>query len=492
MSGKYVFLFSYFRASMTGDQNNASKRHRLVGKQSTKRPASKVDVAATPSSKRFRISDECQRSAAELQFDTPKPVVLGLWLFRADVQHLSATHGDDLASVGNELIRETTVEEQNALMVAPSTPSDVEEIVCDEYAPAPVPPPQQEILSGNLLVPPRVDLADLLGYSANVVLAEDNTAASLQNLGNTCYLNATLHALARLPALRNWCSQHQQHCQWADGASGICALCDLAWDVAHITVNPDATPMAPRTAQHRSRWNANMFQGNDQEDANEALDILMQACDSVDVRAAEFFGGDALNVHCVETSTRNTTPFWKVFGGIQCSTTKCEHCTSTITTYAIEHALSLSIPMTPTTVERLLANHLSCERLRDREDHCTVCDPHNQHDGRRTKHTEMLRWPRVLLLQLKRWEVISQRPFVRRKNSVRIHFETILPVSPEVPPFHLRAVVVHHGAAGGGHYTSYVNPSNNLWYHCDDRVSPRQCNIREVLNAEAYMLFYEQ
>ena len=79
-----------------------------------------------------------------------------------------------------------------------------------------------------------------------------------------------------------------------------------------------------------------------------------------------------------------------------------------------------------------------------------------------------------------------------QKNSTPVHFEMLLPVDRAVTPYSLRAVVVHHGNVGVGHYTAYVRSFDNFWYHCDDDEQPRQVNIGEVLQAEAYMLFYER
>ena len=99
----------------------------------------------------------------------------------------------------------------------------------------------------------------------------------------------------------------------------------------------------------------------------------------------------------------------------------------------------------------------------------------------------------MLLLHFKRWEVISYVPFQREKIYTKVGFETLLPVAPDVPLYHLRAVVVHHGGAGAGHYTSFVRAADNNWYHCDDCSSqaPRKTTLAEVLQAEAYMLVYE-
>lgn len=69
----------------------------------------------------------------------------------------------------------------------------------------------------------------------------------------------------------------------------------------------------------------------------------------------------------------------------------------------------------------------------------------------------------------------------------------------------LQSVIVHHGSADGGHYTTYRRLSTldrsvaaqgllsdriNSWVHVsDDEVMP--VTVDEVLNSEAYLLFYQ-
>lgn len=52
----------------------------------------------------------------------------------------------------------------------------------------------------------EIDVAALLGYTRALpdLLIHAGTTP-LRNAGNTCYLNALLHSLARVPSLRSWC-----------------------------------------------------------------------------------------------------------------------------------------------------------------------------------------------------------------------------------------------------------------------------------------------
>jgi ubiquitin C-terminal hydrolase len=187
-------------------------------------------------------------------------------------------------------------------------------------------------------------------------------------------------------------------------------------------------------------------------------------------------------------SVRHSTPFWKAFGGIHCSATICKACGLSAPQYEMWHSLSVALPAAPTELEQVLANHWGREPLLCDNDRCEACSVPHQRD----KDVQLVTWPQVLVVHLKRWVVISMVPFVQEKVETKIDFETILPVAVGQPPYHLRGVVVHSGDPGGGHYTAYARAPNNFWYFCDDWVKPRLAGVDEVLAAEAYMLFYEK
>ena len=113
-------------------------------------------------------------------------------------------------------------------------------------------------------------------------------------------------------------------------------------------------------------------------------------------------------------------------------------------------------------------------------------------EGRRVKSDTLSRWPAVLVVHLKRWDVVSLDPFIRRKVPTMVSYETLLVVDVNQPAYHLRGVVEHHGDAGGGHYTSIVRAPDNFWYRCDDEQSPERVPTASALNAQAMVLVYER
>ncbi len=333
-----------------------------------------------------------------------------------------------------------------------------------------------------------LDLCEVLGYREDSGDQIDNVSSSLRNLGNTCYLNALLHVFARVPSLQRWCATHQERFRGDSTHVPGCALCGMALDLSYLTANVDNAPLSPVTVRQRGVWSYGRLDNVEQHDAHDAFCLLVDACEEVDARCARALGLPPILKNGGTNSVRYSTPFWKAFGGIHLSTTICKACGHRAPQYEMWHSLSLALPAAPTTLEQVLANHWGTEPLQCENDRCDECNTAQQ----REKDVQLVRWPQVLVVHLKRWDVISMAPFVQQKVPTKIHFEVILPVEVRRPPYYLRGVVVHHGGAGIGHYFAYVRAPDNFWYLCDDWRRPRLVSVDEVLAAEAYMLFYEQ
>ena len=75
----------------------------------------------------------------------------------------------------------------------------------------------------------------LYGASLRPYICEDKVSCSLRNLGNTCYLNALIHVLTRIPFFRQWCFEHQETIMGSEHKSENCALCTLAYDLSCVS-----------------------------------------------------------------------------------------------------------------------------------------------------------------------------------------------------------------------------------------------------------------
>merc|ERR1712187_1099888 len=73
---------------------------------------------------------------------------------------------------------------------------------------------------------PVLDAEQILGYSTMIGIPQDRRVARLRNLGNTCYLNATLNALSSIPSVARWaCGHERAQREVQRHNSERCALC---------------------------------------------------------------------------------------------------------------------------------------------------------------------------------------------------------------------------------------------------------------------------
>ncbi|XP_069120295.1 ubiquitin carboxyl-terminal hydrolase 20-like [Argopecten irradians] len=113
------------------------------------------------------------------------------------------------------------------------------------------------------------------------------------------------------------------------------------------------------------------------------------------------------------------------------------------------------------------------------------------------KYSKVLELPEILCVHLKRF----RHEFYSSKISSYVAFPldgldmkpyTHKDCKSEVMTYDLVAVICHHGTAGAGHYTAYcLNYTNEQWYEFDDQYVT-EVDINQVINCEAYVLFYRK
>ncbi len=149
------------------------------------------------------------------------------------------------------------------------------------------------------------------------IAALDNTTPlpcqgqrGLLNLGQTCFLNATLQALLHNPLLRNYFLGDKHNPRWCKNKED-CACCDLDRLFA-ATHTPPSQPAFGPTALLATTWRAaGSLAGYAQQDAHECLIALLNAAH------ASARGSTLLKCNCIVHST---------FGGLLQSDMRCPRC----------------------------------------------------------------------------------------------------------------------------------------------------------------------
>ncbi|OQV22134.1 Glutamyl-tRNA(Gln) amidotransferase subunit B, mitochondrial [Hypsibius exemplaris] len=309
--------------------------------------------------------------------------------------------------------------------------------------------------------------------------------AGLRNVGNTCFLNATLQCLAYTPPLHNFfrTDNHSKTCR----ISGYCINCKLEQVLLEMVRTRNAV-ISPYAIYNNIKAFAKTLSVGRQEDAHEFLRFVIEAMRNTALRAT------GLEISKLDTYTQETTFASRIFGGFYRSRVICLTCKQASITY--EPYLDVPVDIAKVgSLEEALRHYVRPEQLAHPDNYyaCEQC----KKSCPATKQVTIHKAPACLTFQLKRFHYNHFSTF--SKIDKPINFPEELDMKPFMSPgevetprvmYRLYAVLVHSGSsAHSGHYYSFVKSAGNTWYRMDDTtVSPS--GVANVLAQRAYLLFY--
>ncbi|XP_043352494.1 ubiquitin carboxyl-terminal hydrolase 36 isoform X1 [Dermochelys coriacea] len=266
--------------------------------------------------------------------------------------------------------------------------------------------------------------------------------AGLHNLGNTCFLNATVQCLTYTPPLANYLlsKEHSRSCH----QGGFCMMCIMQNHMIQAFAN-SGNAIKPVSFIRDLKKIARHFRFGSQEDAHEFLrytiDAMQKAC---------------LNGYTkLDRQTQATTLVHQIFGGYLRSRVKCSVCKSVSDTYDPYLDVALEIRQAANIV-RALELFVRPDMLSGENAYmCAKC----KRKVPATKRFTIHRASNVLTLSLKRFanfsggkitkdvgypEFLNIRPYMSQSNGDPVMYG-------------LYAVLVHSGySCHAGHYYCYV------------------------------------
>jgi hypothetical protein len=345
------------------------------------------------------------------------------------------------------------------------------------------PAPTHEVSMQHLTQDPDTCITSVLAPNLlDAHLGSGTWLCGQQNAGNTCYANSLLLAVAAVPLLRRWTQLHAaRHVE----PRAYCVLCSCADDIQNLASSEIRRCVLPRIVRDRGLW-CPAFNNSRQQDVCEFWKCLKEACDRAEV---EEYTSLTLDEVPDGSAVLYTTPYWKLCCLQGYDKTACKHCNSSIVTHWVLDMLQLDIvPGRGVDLASCLENYVRTTELQT-DDRCECC----RRTGNRTKQTCIRQWPPVLCVQLKRW-IPGPLPGTYIKEDRPVTKNDILRNLGNDPrnSYSLCSAVVHHGDAGGGHYTTvFQDLATGVWREGNDAyVSLCDASNVERLLSKAFLLFY--
>ncbi|KAK4549510.1 hypothetical protein LTR36_006507 [Oleoguttula mirabilis] len=373
----------------------------------------------------------------------------------------------------------------------------------------------------------------------------------LVNFGNTCYMNSTLQALSATPPLSVFFMDDAFRAQlqrdsWK-GSKGV--LAEFYANLIRSLWKGDVECIRPTTFRNFCKRLNNAFNNDDQQDAKEYLDFLL---DQLHEDLNAMWARTPLRMLTEqEEAKRERMPklivartewgrythrelsfITSLFAGQHASKLTCMTCGFTSTTYEAFTTISVEIPPEHKwsgrlpTLQDCLSSYCSEERLtRDEQWHCTRC----QTTREALKRITLTRAPQYLVVHFKRF---AQQGRTARKIRVPVDFplndldlapymlpqptkeeaelivrdyglEALRTDAPMTPPYRYDAyaVVRHLGQTmQAGHYvTAAKDQARKCWHWYNDKLvadfHPEQQapgSSEDLRSGDAYIVFYQR
>ena len=328
--------------------------------------------------------------------------------------------------------------------------------------------------------------------------------SGLANLGNTCFINASLQILSHTYELSAFLDKNEYKKKLQKKCDSILLLewdnlRQILWNENCIVSPGKFIKSVQQVAESKGLTN---FTGYSQNDISEFLLFIIDCFHTSLSREINMtISGepqnetDALALKCFEMIknmySKEYSEIWNLFYAVNVSEIK-----------RIDNNKVISINPEPFfMVDLSIPPNNKTPSLIDCFNYYVAGETIDNYVDEKAKETvsitkRILFWsfPIILVIDLKRFNNSI------KKNKIFVTFPLddfdlssyVVGYKQHDYKYELYGVCNHSGGTYGGHYTSYVKNANGKWYHFNDTNVTEVKNIQSIISAKAYVLFYRK
>lgn len=363
----------------------------------------------------------------------------------------------------------------------------------------------------------------------------------LNNLGNTCYMNAVLQSIIHIDEIRDTIisNKNLNHVSNKNIKNSVCMELNTFFNQYCSSSNS----LSPVKLRHQIIKNNNYFNNLMQHDSHELLVYLY------DIFLTELSRSVNMHIKCnknvleyssvhnklknLESDTelydkykskliylkkkyikdiyiikslhswksfysKNYSELINVICGQLLSTISCDECMYLSIKFEPFTNLSLEIPtQSDILLTDCISNFIQKEKLSEGEEwKCSQCN-------KVTKSSKQINYwnlPKILTIHLKRFIVHNPRNIDKNQCNIEIPIDR-LDLSEYISEYNYEntntniyeciAIICHSGSYFGGHYFAFCK-RNDDWYLCNDSTYKKINLNLEIVNTLGYIMFYRQ
>ncbi len=329
--------------------------------------------------------------------------------------------------------------------------------------------------------------------------------------GVTCYMNSILAVLQQTPIFIDYILNAEFKDKLLTQNDIKSSILFQFHNLMTISHTHDNLIINPQTFRNVITLKNSMWGLRQHQDSQEFLTFLLNSIEEEIAQEVVFIPGK-IKLNYTNDTNNNlikilATSMWQkfikkefsiiknLFGGMTHVVINCGYCNNKVHNFDIFQVLQLSI--NSNNLYDCLDSFINPESFDNHNMYtCEFC-------GRKTKaskNTTIWSPPPILIIQLKRFKFNNS--YIPYKITDLIEYPHELNINKYIDPinnnnnnyYKLFAINNHHGNnTYAGHYTSIVKSRlDNKWYEFDDSSVLEQIDEKDLINKNAYMLFYSK